>query len=122
MKSALLLGSVAAAALAAPAFAAPDRYEQHYACTGSSAQCIQDQMTADVGNRATEKTGTPASGIDGTGPGGVTRAALGGDDDDEVGDEIGDAAEEAGDEISEAADDAGDEVGDAADEIGDTFD
>ena len=58
MKSAILMTSVAVAALASPAFAAPDRYEQGSGCIGmSGTECVQTQMRLEDGNRATEKSG-----------------------------------------------------------------
>ena len=51
MRSAILMGSVAAIALATPALALPDRYEQGYSCTGQGALCTQEQMRLEDGNR-----------------------------------------------------------------------
>jgi hypothetical protein len=134
MRSAILMGSVAAVALATPALALPDRYEQGYSCTGQGAICTQEQMRLEDGNRFDEK-GTAALNSDNQGFGqseGSQTAARSSNDDfggneientaDEAGDEIDEAADEAGDEIENAADEAGDEIDDAADEIGDAFD
>ena len=55
MRSAILMGSVAAIALATPAFAVPDRYEQGYSCTGRGVMCTQQQLRLEDGNRADEK-------------------------------------------------------------------
>ena len=119
MRSALLLGSVAAAALAVPALALPDRYEQGYSCTGMDPLCMQSQLRQEDGNRMDEKAG----GLNADRSTGATTAALsgGGDSDNELGDEIGDTADEAGDEISNAADEAGDAIGEAADDVGDAI-
>lgn len=137
MRSAILMGSVAAIALATPALALPDRYEQGYSCTGQGALCTQEQMRLDDGNRFDER-GNVAVDSENQGFGqqnlGESQAAararsgdnfgepLGDDDDDEVGDEIENTADEAGDEISNAADEAGDEISDAANEVGDFLD
>jgi hypothetical protein len=120
MKAGILMSSVAIAALATPAFALPDRYEQGYSCTGADPICIQQQARAEDGNRADEHAG----GLDGEADGGVGVAAagpsgIGGDDEDNFGGEIGNATDEAGDAIGNAADEAGDAVGDAADDVGD---
>ena len=135
MRSAILMGSVAMVALAMPAFAAPDRYEQGYSCTGQGAMCTQQQLRLDDGNRGDEKTpaGAVNRSIDQTGTDGSQAAARTDNDDnfgdeagdeientsDEAGDEISDAADEAGDEIENTADEAGDEISDAADDVGD---
>lgn len=135
MRAAILMGSVAAIALATPALALPDRYEQGYSCTGHGALCTQQQLRED-GNRFDEKSSGAA--IDsGNGSDASSQAANRDSDDDNFGDEVGESAEktadEAGDEISEAADEAGDaidnaadeagdEIGDAADEAGDAID
>ena len=122
MRSAILMGSVAAIALATPALALPDRYEQGYSCTGQGALCTQEQMRLEDGNRFDEK-----ARIDQSSPDGAQAAARAdADSDDSFGDEVGESAEntadEAGDEISEAADEAGDEIDNAADEAGDELD
>lgn len=119
MRSSLLLSSVAMAALATPAFAMPDRYEQGYSCTGMGVNCVQQELRHDDGNRAFDKSG-PGAGNGGINNG-VGLAARGGDNDDDLSDEIGDTADEAGDEISAAADEAGDEISEAADEAGDAI-
>jgi hypothetical protein len=125
MRSAILMGSVAAIALATPALALPDRYEQGYSCTGQGAICTQEQMRLDDGNRFDEKA--RASGVGG-GQSGVdeSQSASRADSNDgfadEAGDEIENTADEAGDEISGAADEAGDEIENAADEAGDELD
>jgi gas vesicle protein len=139
MRSAILMGSVAMVALATPAFALPDRYEQGYSCTGQGAMCTQQQLRLDDGNRAEEKARAAAVDTDGSiDQSGTERsqAAARTDNDDnfgdeagdeientadEAGDEISDTADEAGDEIENAADEAGDEISDAADEVGDAF-
>lgn len=136
MRSAILMGSAAmVAALATPAFAAPDRYEQGYSCTGRGAMCTQQQLRLEDGNRADEKE-SAATGVDQSGSDGSQAATRESSDDsfaDEAGDEIENTADEAGDEISEAADEtgdaidnaadeAGDEIGEAADEAGDAID
>lgn len=137
MRSAILMGSAAMVALAMPAFAAPDRYEQGYSCTGQGAMCTQQQLRLDDGNRGDEK-GRPGgidtnARIDQSGTERLQAAARTDDDDgfadeagdeientaDEAGDEISDTADEAGDEIENAADEAGDEISDAADDVGD---
>jgi hypothetical protein len=140
MRSAILMGSVAAIALATPALALPDRYEQGYSCTGQGAICTQEQMRLDDGNRFDEKG--PGAALNGESDAidqsdsGRSQAAARSDDDnfgdefgdsaentaDEAGDEISDAADEAGDEIENAADEAGDEIEQVGDEIGDAFD
>jgi hypothetical protein len=117
------MGSVAAIALATPALALPDRYEQGYNCSG--ALCPQQQFRED-GNRFDEKANDAAIN-DENGSGASNQAATRDNDgDDNFGDEAGDAventADEAGDEISEAADEAGDAIDNAADEAGDELD
>jgi hypothetical protein len=120
------MGSAAmVAALATPAFALPDRYEQGYSCTGRGAMCTQQQLRLDDGNRADEKPGGgtaingEATTIDQSGDRSQAAAR---NSDDSFGDEIENTADEAGDEISEAADEAGDAIGNAADEAGDELD
>jgi hypothetical protein len=131
------MGSVAAIALATPALALPDRYEQGYSCTGQGALCTQEQMRLEDGNRFDEKGNTAVNsenqGFGQTSSEDRSQAAARSDDDfggvpseientaDEAGDEIDDAADEAGDEIENTADEAGDEIDDAADEIDDAF-
>jgi hypothetical protein len=133
MRSAILMGSVGAIALATPALALPDRYEQGYSCTGQGALCTQEQMRLEDGNRFDEKGRvTDQSNIDRSQ---ATRTDSTDDDSfggelgesaennaDEAGDEINEAADEAGDEIENSADEAGDEIEEAGDEIGDAFD
>lgn len=114
MRSAILMSSVAIAAMAAPAFALPDRYEPDYRCVGTGPLCVQESLRTEDGNRGDEKSSNVASD---EGLGAATAARSG--DDDDIGDEIGATADEAGDEISEAADEAGDEISAAADEAGD---
>lgn len=127
MRSAILMGSVAAIALATPALALPDRYEQGYSCTGQGALCTQEQMRLEDGNRFDEK-GNSALNSDNQGFGqnsNGSQAAARSDNDDfggEPGDEVENTADEAGDEIDEAADEAGDEIDNAADEAGDELD
>ena len=125
MRSAILMGSVAAVALATPALALPDRYEQGYSCTGQGALCTQQQMRLDDGNRFDEK-GTSALNGDNQGFGQSStdrpQAAARATSDDDFGDagnEIENTADEAGDEIDAAADEAGDEIENTADEAGD---
>jgi hypothetical protein len=119
MRSSILLSSVAVAALATPAFALPDRYEQGYSCTSMGFNCLQQEMRHDDGNRAFDKGNEGAVGA--IGGGGLAARAGDDDDDADLGNEIGDAADEAGDEISAAADEAGDEISEAADEAGDAI-
>jgi hypothetical protein len=137
MRSSILMGSVAAVALATPALALPDRYEQGYSCTGQGVLCTQEQMREEDGNRFDEK-GNTAVNSENQGFGQTSsersQAAARSDDDfgdepgeventaDEAGDEIDEAADEAGDEIENTADEAGDEIDDAADEVDDAFD
>ena len=129
MKSTLLMSSVAVAALAAPAFAGPDRFDQGTGCTGmSGTECVQAQMRLEDGNRLSEKSSSNT--IDNTAAastGGTFSAARAGDSDD-FGDEVGAVADdasglasEAGAGIASAANDAGDAISDAADEAGDAI-
>ena len=122
MRSAILMGSVAAIALATPALALPDRYEQGYSCTGQGALCTQEQMRLEDGNRFSEKARIDQSSSDRS----QAAARADADSGDSFGDEVGESAEntadEAGDEIDEAADEAGDEIDNAADEAGDELD
>jgi hypothetical protein len=139
MRSAILMGSVAMVALATPAFAIPDRYEQGYSCTGRGVMCTQQQLRLEDGNRFEEKGSNAAIDSDNAldaASAERSQAAARPDNDgfaddagdeientaDEAGDEISGAADEAGDEIENAADEAGDEIDDAADEVGDAFD
>ena len=135
MRSAILMGSVAAIALATPALALPDRYEQGYSCTGQGALCTQEQLRLEDGNRFDEKGNALNTDSQGFGQSGSQSAARSDNDDfggepgdeientaDEAGDEIDEAADEAGDEIDNAADEAGDELDEVGDEIGDAFD
>lgn len=120
MRSAILMGSVAAIALATPALALPDRYEQGYSCTGRGAMCTQQQLRLDDGNRFDERSNEASAT---TGGQDETQSAARSDSNDSFGDEAGDqienTADEAGDEISEEADEAGDAIENAADEAGD---
>ena len=122
MRATILMGSVAAIALAMPALAEPDRFEQGNCAGASSAQCIQSQMMED-GNRVSEEEASPslntAPGTVGTGTINNTGITSSTGDDDDVGDEIGEEANEIGERVSNTADEAGDEIGDAADEVGD---
>jgi hypothetical protein len=121
MRTTILMGSVAAMALATPAFALPDRYEQGYSCTGRGAICTQERLQLEDGNRFDEKA-RDGGLVDGSSSDQSQAAARSTDNDtfgDEAGDEIENTADEAGDEISEAADEAGDEVENTADEAGD---
>ena len=126
MRSAILMGSVAAIALATPAFAVPDRYEQGYSCTGRGVMCTQQQLRLEDGNRFDEKSHGTSAISNGQSSTDETQNAARADSNDgfadEAGDEIGSTADEAGDEISNVADEAGDEIGDAADEVGDAID
>jgi hypothetical protein len=136
MRSTILMGSVAAIALATPALALPDRYEQGYSCTGQGAICTQEQMRLEDGNRFDEKGSALNSDTQGFGQSDGSQSAARRDNDDfggepgdevenaadEAGDEIDEAADEAGDEIENTADEAGDEIEEAGDEIGDAFD
>ena len=124
MRSTILMGSVAAIALATPALALPDRYEQGYSCTGQGALCTQEQMRLEDGNRFDEKGGSAA--INSENGSVSSQEAARDNNDDNFGDEFGESAEntadEAGDEISEAADETGDAIDNAADEAGDELD
>jgi len=119
------MGSVAAIALAVPALAEPDRFEQGSCASASSAQCIQNQMMED-GNRISDKQAgrslNTAPGTVGTGTISNTGITGSAGDDEEVGDAIGEEANEIGEGAANAADEAGDEIGEAADEIGDAID
>jgi hypothetical protein len=126
-------------ALAAPAFAGPDRYDQGYSCTGWGERCVQQQMRLEDGNRAFEKGDASLSNRgDGIG---VERSITAGRSDnhndetvadevgnnidaaaDDAGDAIGEAANDTGDAISNTADKAGDALGEAANDIGDEID
>jgi hypothetical protein len=129
MRSAILMGSVAAVAFATPALALPDRYEQGYSCTGQGAQCTQEQLRLEDGNRFDEKGNTAVSSENqgfGQSSGDQSQAAARTRSDDDFGgqpaDEVESAADEAGDEIESTADEAGDEIENAADEAGDEID
>lgn len=130
MRSAILTGSAAAMALATPAFALPDRYEQGYyeqgyGCTGMGALCMQEQLRLDDGNRfdetgRTATIGGEGSTLDSSGSDATQAAARPAgdgfaDDADEAGDEIENTADQVGDEIENAADKAGDAIEDAFD-------
>jgi len=128
---AILMTSVAMAALAAPAFAGPDRYDQGLGCDSmSNAMCVQQQLKLDDGNRIGERTNETATGVNGAG-GTTTGATLSasrpsdtGNDETfggEVGGSIAHAEDEAGDTISNTADEAGDAISNAADEAGDAI-
>jgi len=140
----ILLASVAAAALAAPAWALPDRYEDQAGCVGvSGAGCAQEASLNNQGDRPSESAGDRTE-IASTESGqeideglrdlGIERAALSRqdieddgveDNTDEIGDtaeEVGDEAEDVADDVADAASDFGDEVGDAADDVGDAID
>jgi hypothetical protein len=119
------MGSVAAVALATPAIAGPDRYEQGYSCTGRGALCTQQEMRLDDGNRSDEKAGNPSFGEQdrvSESQNASNADSSDGNFGDEAADEVGETADEAGDAISNAADEAGDEIGEAADEVGDAID
>jgi len=119
------MGSVAAIALATPALALPDRYEQGYSCTGRGAMCTQQQLQQDDGNRFDEKGSNVSAARSGQDTDQTQSAARADSNDgfaDEAGDEVENTADEAGDEISGAADEAGDAVENAADEAGDELD
>jgi hypothetical protein len=49
MKSAILMASLAAAAVASPAFAGPDRFEMGTGCPMSNVVCAQQDLTNDGG-------------------------------------------------------------------------
>ena len=127
MRSALLMSSALMMAVAAPAFAAPDRYDQGYSCIGMGQRCEQQQMRLEDGNRAVEKSHDSLSNrSDRIGAGGALTAARtdSSNDDtvaDEVGDNIDEAANDAGDAIGEAANDTGDAIDNTADEAGDAI-
>ena len=127
---AILMTSVAMAALAAPAFAGPDRYDQGLGCDSmSNAMCVQQQLKLDDGNRIGERTNETATGVNGAGgTGGATLSAsrpsdTGNDETfgGEVGGSVAHAEDEAGDAISNTADEAGDTIGHAAGEAGDAI-
>ena len=126
MRSAILMGSVAAIALATPALALPDRYEQGYSCTGRGAMCTQQQLRQDDGNQFDEKSHETSAAVNGGQNGDETQSAARADSNDgfadEAGDQVENTADEAGDEISEAADETGDAIDNAADEAGDELD
>ena len=124
MRSAILMGSVAMVALAGPAFALPDRYEQGYSCTGAGVMCTQELMRED-GNKFDDKVGDAAGTAEGALNATSTDrslAAARATGDDNFGSSVENTADEAGDEISEEADEAGDEIENAADEAGDELD
>jgi len=111
MRSAILMGSVAMAALATPALAGPDRYDQGYSCTGQAAECIQQEMRLEDGNRFDNKSpeATAINSDEGAiGEAQTAASADDTDDDDNFGAAVDDAADEAGDEISDAANEVGD--------------
>src|SRR5689334_14760070 len=139
MRSALFMSSALMVALAGPAFAGPDRYDQGYGCTDYGQRCVQQQISLEDGNRAFEKSdGALSNQGDGIGVGrSLTAARTDIHNDDTVADEVGDsidsaandagdaigeAANDTGDAISNAADDAGDALGEAANDIGDEID
>jgi hypothetical protein len=144
MMRTILLASVAAAALATPAWAIPDRYEGVPGCVGASGiGCTQDAslIQTNQGNRPSETDNAEVASTESAQEIdeslqelGVSRAALAqrditDDDDEDVTDEVGDTAEEVGDEAEEVGDDIadaasefGDEVGDVADDVGDEID
>ena len=115
MRSAILMGSVAMVALATPAFALPDRYEQGYSCTGRGAMCTQQQLRLDDGNRSDEKGRATSAISNGQSNADESQSAARADRDDNF-------ADETGDDIENTADEAGDEISDAADEVGDALD
>jgi len=129
MKSAILMTSVAVAALSSPAFALPDRLET--GCSMSNAICAQEQLRIDDGNRVAEKTNESTESGSGTSvgtTGALTANAAAARDDDSLSDDAGDTADnfahdanEAGDSIANAADEAGDSISHAADEAGDSI-
>ena len=129
MKSAILMTSVAAAALAVPAWAGPDRFEIGCTAGANAAPCVQQQLTNDGGAGPVSHSDTIGSNGAGLGGFGSTAAAArvgNSSDDDSLANEVGNTADEAGDTVSHAANEAGDAIGHAAgeagDAIGDAFD
>jgi hypothetical protein len=122
---AILMTSVAMAALGAPAFAGPDRYDQGLGCSSmSSATCVQEQMKLDDGNRVSEKSNESA--VSGTGAGGsnsgaALSASANTNDNDALGEDISNTADETGDSVANAANEAGDTISHAANEAGDAI-
>jgi hypothetical protein len=121
------MSSAFMAALATPAFAGPDRYDQGYSCIGVGQRCVQQQMSLEDGNRAFEK-GDASLSNRGDGIGiehSITAARTDNHNDDTVADKVGDnidaAADDAGDAIGEAANDTGDAISNAADDAGDAL-
>jgi hypothetical protein len=108
MKSAILMTSVAVAALAAPAWAGPDRFEQGCRYGVSAAPCVQQNLTNHGGKPG--QSGTAA----------VSRTGQS-NSDDSLSDEVGDTANDAGGVISHTANEAGDTIGHAAGEAGDAI-
>lgn len=124
MKSAILMTSVAVAALAAPAWAGPDRFENGCMAGVNSAPCIQQQLTNDGGAGPVSRSDAGGSNGAGLGGFGSTAAAArigNSNDDDSLANEVGDTADEAGDTVGHAASEAGDAIGHTADEAGDSI-
>jgi hypothetical protein len=123
MKSAILMTSVAVAALAAPAWAGPDRFEQGCRYGVSAAPCVQQNLTNHGGK---PRQSGPNGGLSGGALGGfgntaaVSRTSQS-NSDDSLSDEVGDTANEAGNAINHTANEAGDTIGHAADEAGDSI-
>lgn len=123
MKRALLATTFALGTVAGPAFAWDDGIGRGEDSIGPvcGQLCIQQQRAPDDGNRFSETApGPEAAAPAGSQPAaGTSLAARTDADDEDLGDEIGDAADDAGHEIESAADEAGDAIGDAADDVGD---
>jgi hypothetical protein len=124
MKSAILMTSVAVAALAAPAWAGPDRFENGCTAGVNSAPCIQQHLTNNGGKPGPSSNNGAVNGGAGIGGlGGAANAARTGDsnNDETLGNEIGDTADDAGDTISHTANEAGDTISHTANEAGDAI-
>jgi len=124
MKSAILMTSVAVAALAAPAWAEPDRFENGCMAGVNAAPCVQQQLTNDGGAGPVSHSATDGGTGAGLGGFGSTAAAArigNSSDNDSFGNEVGDAADEAGDTVGHAANEAGDAIGHTADEAGESI-
>lgn len=118
MKSAILMTSVAVAALAAPAWAGPDRFEQGCRYGVSAAPCVQQNLTNHGGKPGQSAPNGALGGFGGTAN--VARSGQS-NSDDSLSDEVGDTANEAGDTIAHTANEAGDTISNTADEAGDAI-
>lgn len=118
MKSAILMTSVAVAALAAPAWAEPDRFEQGCRYGVSAAPCMQQHLTNNGGKPGQSAANGALGGFGGTAN--VARTGQS-NNDDSLSDEVGDTANEAGDTIAHTANEAGDTISNTADEAGDAI-